>query len=103
MRIKARIARGIKEETFGLIGESKFHPLLIKTRFGIHTFFLKFPLDVVVLDKNNKIVKLRQNLAPNRIFVWNPKYGKVLELPKNTINKMKLDLGDKVNIENIKV
>lgn len=87
----------------GLIGKNEAESVYFQTRFGIHTFFLKFPIDVVVLDKNNKVVKLQQNLAPNRIFVCNPRYFYVLELPKNTINKMKLSLGDKVNVENIKV
>jgi len=97
VRIKARIVCGIKERTFGLVGKKKPYPLLIQTRFGIHTFFLKFPIDVAVLDKNNRIVKLRQNLAPNRIFVWNPKYDKVLELPEGTVKKFHLTRGLCVN------
>jgi len=88
----------LKKKIFGLIGKNKPYMLLLKTRFGIHTFFLKFPLDVVVLDKNNRIVKLRQNLVPNRIFVWNPKYNKVLELPAGKISKLRLKVQDVVNL-----
>lgn len=59
--------------------------MLFKTRFGIHTFFLKESIDVVVLDRNFTVVKLKKNLKPNRLFFWDPKHLYLLELPKGTI------------------
>lgn len=90
MRIKAKVARGFREKTVGLIGKRKPYPLLIQTRFGIHTFGLRFPIDVLVLDKQSRIVNLKESLNPNRIFVWHPKHNTVIELPKGTINKLHL-------------
>lgn len=78
---KTKQAKSIKDYTFGLLLEENRNGLLIKTRFGIHTFFMKFPIDVYVLDKNLKVVKVKKNLKPNRMFFWNPKYNMVVELP----------------------
>ena len=68
--------------------------LVFKTRFGIHTFFLKLPIDVIVLDKNKKAVIIKRSLKPNRIFFWNIMYDTVVELPKNSIQISKTEEGD---------
>ncbi len=52
----------------GLIGAKKPHALYMKTRFGIHTFGVLFPIDVVILDAQHRVVKLQKSLKPNRIF-----------------------------------
>lgn len=98
MIVKTHVAHSLQEKSLGLIGHQKPIPFLFQTRFGIHTFFLKFPIDVVVLDKNNRVMKLQQNLVPNRIFVWNPKYDKVLEMPEGTVKRLHLTQGSCVNM-----
>lgn len=65
----------------GLAGIKKIYPVYFETRLGIHTFGMKQSIDVMVLDSKNRIVIIRKNLGPNKIFVWNPKYAKVVELP----------------------
>lgn len=89
-------ARNLKEKVIGIIGKDKPTSLLIKTRFGIHTFGLKYPIDVLILDKCNKIVSLKKNLMPGRIFLWNPTYDKVLEAPVGTIDKKKIKINDEI-------
>lgn len=92
-------AKNLKEKIIGLIGKNKPEPLMIRTRFGIHTFGLKFPIDVLILNKNNKAVKVRTSLKPNRIFLWNPMYKKVLELPAGTIGKKGIKIRDNINLK----
>ena len=55
--------------------------LLLDPCNSIHMFFMKFPIDAVFLDKENKVVLLLENFKPWRIspFVKNAKT--VLELP----------------------
>lgn len=91
----------IKDKIIGLIGKEKPYALMIQTHFGIHTFGLKFPIDVLILDKKNKAVFLKKNLMPWRIFLWNPMFGKVLELPLGTIDKKKIKINDTVNIKQL--
>lgn len=91
--IPVKEAKSLKEKIVGLIGK-KPYALLIKTRFGIHTFGLKFPIDVLILDHKNKVVKIKKSLMPNSIFLWNPLYDMVIELPQGTIDKKKIKIND---------
>lgn len=92
----AKEMKSFLDLVLGLLRKSNPRSLLFKTRFGIHTFFLKEPIDVIVLDRQFRVVKLRQNLQPNRLFFWNPKFTVVIELPSNTIRRSKTTVGDRI-------
>lgn len=98
VRISAKHYSSIKDRGLGLIGHKQAEPVLFYTRFGIHTLGLKFPIDVLVLGKDFTVVKLRKNLKPNSFFVWPVKYNKVLELPEGYIEKKRIKLGTKINL-----
>lgn len=87
-------AKSFMDSFFGLLRQSNPRSLLFKTRFGIHTFCLKVPIDVIVLDSKFRVVKLQESLKPNRLFFWNPKYNLVIELSEGTINKSKTQIKD---------
>ncbi len=78
----------------GLIGEKGQKAVVFTTRFGIHTFFLKLPIDLIVLDSENRIVFIRRGVKPNRIVVWNIKFNTVIELPFGSLKKSKTEKGD---------
>jgi len=86
-------AKSLLEKSAGMVFFKNPKALFLKTRFGLHTFFLRFPIDVVILDKEGKTVKFKENLSPNRILLWNPVFENVLELPSGTANKLKIKLG----------
>lgn len=86
----------LSAKTTGLIGTSDEISAMFKTRFGIHTFGMRRAIDVLILDKHNRVVTMRRNLVPNRIFLWNPRYDYVLELPEGTIHKTKTALRDQL-------
>jgi uncharacterized membrane protein (UPF0127 family) len=88
-----------KERVIGLIGSIKPKAIVFETRFGIHTFLMKFSIDVVILNENKEIIALKETLKPNRIFMWNPKYKIVIELPERTIHKSKTKLHDVLQYE----
>jgi uncharacterized membrane protein (UPF0127 family) len=46
---------------------------------------MKFPIDVVFLDKDDRIVALVRDLSPNRLTTVYRKASAVLELPAGTI------------------
>ena len=89
----ARKVKGL-EKIIGLIGKNAPEAILFETHFGIHTFFLKLPIDVLILDKNNQIVALKKILKPNRFFLWNCRYNLVIELPEESIEKSNTQIGD---------
>ncbi len=95
MKIKVKKAN-LVEKIIGVMFQDKILPLYFETRWGIHTFFVKKPIKVLVLDKNNKLV-LATVVKPNRIFVWNPIYKKVIEVHESFLRK-KLKIGDKIEI-----
>ena len=92
-------AKSFLDQFFGLLRQSNPRSLLFSTRFGIHTFGLRELIDVMVLDGGMKVIKMA-TVKPNSLFFWNPKYNKVLELPKGTIKKSKTKKWDTINIKN---
>lgn len=102
---KTVVAQDLKKvESFsdnllGLLKKSNPRSLLFITRGGIHTFFLKEAIDVLVLDNHNSVVKVGIAIRPWSIFVWNPKYDTVIELPKGALKQSKTTKGDLLVIE----
>ena len=78
----------------GLLFSKEPASLFLKTRWGIHTFGMQYPLDILVLDSNNYVVKIKEGLKPNKVFVWNPTHSTIIELPEQTIRKSKTTLSD---------
>lgn len=97
--IQVREVSSFIEKTRGLIGQKKIEPTLFSTRLGIHTFGMKIMLDIIVLDRNYIIVKVKENLPPARFFFWNPKYDLIIELPAGFISKNKLGVGKRLILQ----
>ncbi len=87
-------ASTLGQKIFGMIFIKTPVVMIFKTRFGVHTFFMQFPIDVIVLDKKKQVVRIRKKLKPNRIFVWNPIYSLIVELPVGSVEKSKIQIGD---------
>ena len=100
--LKVKLCSSIANRTIGQIGKTKPEPLMFLTRFGIHTFGIRFPLDIIVLEDNGTIVKLKQGLKPNHIFFWPLKFNKVLELPEGYIKTRKIKIGSKLSLKMVK-
>ncbi len=101
MQVKIAVteAVGWRDRLVGVIGDSDKLPLLISTRFGIHTFGLMFPIDAVVLDKTNRVRAIRERLTPWRVFFWNPRYDRVVELPAGFIAEHNLKPGTEMKLQ----
>jgi uncharacterized membrane protein (UPF0127 family) len=54
--------------------------LLIPRCASVHTFGMRFPLDVYFLDAEGSVLALRLAVPPRRI-VWHPGSSAVLEIP----------------------
>ena len=97
--ITAKEIKGFWAKSKGLINNPKPNNIFLKTRWGIHTFGLRFPIDVVILDNSNKVVALKENLKPNNIFIWNPRYKNVLELKSQTIKINNIKINSKLYLK----
>lgn len=98
IKIKAKKLTGF-EKAVGLIGKNNTLAITFNTRFGIHTFGLETPIDVLILDDKSRVVKIKRNLKPNSVFFWNPRYKKVVEFAKQQKKYSKIEVRDKINIE----
>jgi uncharacterized membrane protein (UPF0127 family) len=93
-------ATTLKQQILGLLLYPTPSTLLLRTRFGIHTFGMNYAIDVLILDHTNRAVKIKENLTPNRIFFWNPLFSNVIELPHGSIKKSRTTVNDNVAIHN---
>jgi uncharacterized protein len=67
----------------GLLGRKSLEPgtgMLLTREPSVQTFFMRFPIDVVFLDKSNTVVKVVHDLRPWRI-AGARKAVSALELP----------------------
>ena len=65
---------------------------------GIHTFAMKFPIDVVFLNRKRKILKIRPSMKRGRIALSLLAHS-VLELPAGTLVQTGTERGDQLELE----
>jgi len=63
----------------------------------IDMFFVFYPIDLVFLDKDKKVVELKPNLRPFNIYSPKKKTKYILELKKGTIREGKIKVKDKIS------
>jgi uncharacterized membrane protein (UPF0127 family) len=72
--------------------------LWISPSRGVHTFAMRFPIDVVYLNRERTVVHMEEELKPWRLAAIRIQATSVLELPIGTIRESKTTLGDQVDI-----
>lgn len=87
---------------FGLLGKRGLDPgsgLLIRPSSAVHTFGMSFPIDVVALDRNLRVLKVWPNLVPWRVTSLSLKTWSMLELAPGQIEVCRIAPGDQLSIE----
>ncbi len=51
---------------------------------SIHTFFMKENIDLIMINKNNKVIYYKKNLGKNKIIIKKEAYH-TIELPANSL------------------
>ncbi len=95
-----RTTDGFIESFLGLMfkkGLPDGHGLLFKPARGIHTHFMRFPIDLIYLDKANRVVKIRAAMRPWR-FDFTSAAG-VVELTGGTAAAQGIKPGDQLRFE----
>src|SRR5215471_5156388 len=72
--------------------------LWISPSRGVHTFAMRFPIDVVYLDRERTVIHMEADLQPWRMAAIRIQAQSVLELPIGTIRDSRTTLGDQVDI-----
>jgi hypothetical protein len=73
--------------------------LWIRPCRGVHTLAMRFPIDVVYLDRAGTVVHVEHNLQPWRFSPVRMQAASVLELPSHTVARTETALGDSIEIQ----
>lgn len=92
LRLKGLLARRSLEAGEGLI---------LVPCDSVHTFFMRFPIDVAFVDKQNRIIKIYSRLRPWRLTAIFIKAALCLELPAGTFVSTHTQEGDKLSLTNV--
>jgi uncharacterized membrane protein (UPF0127 family) len=65
---------------------------------GVHTFGMKFPIDVIFVSRKKKVLKVRPNMVRGRI-AFSLRAHSVLELPVGVIEDTGTAAGDELEFE----
>lgn len=100
---QAEVADTSKKRRSGLLKRQSLpqgEGLWITPCEAIHTFGMKFPIDVLFLGRDRTVMKLREAVPPGRIAVclW---AHSVLELPAGTISATGTAVGDRLEFEKV--
>ncbi len=95
---RLRVAGSGSTRRKGLLGRERLAPgegLWIVPCESVHTFFMRFPIDLVYLDRKNRIRKLRSAVVPWRLSACFTAHS-ILELPAGVIQASQTGRGDVV-------
>jgi len=102
LAFRVTVADSMVGRLVGLLGKRFLKPdsgVWIVPANAIHTIGMLFAFDLVLIDRNFKVVGLRELVRPFKITRPNFRAESVLELPAHTIFKSRTELGDQLVIE----
>jgi hypothetical protein len=62
---------------------------------SVHCFFMRFPIDVIFLDKQHRVVHIQKNMQPRNISPIIRRAKSVIEVNADTLSKV-LQVGDQL-------
>jgi uncharacterized membrane protein (UPF0127 family) len=83
----------------GLLGKVRLRSdeaLWVVPSRGIHTIGLRFPIDVVYLDADMRVIYLVENLQPLSVGAFRLRSASVLQLPARNIYESGTQIGDQL-------
>jgi uncharacterized protein len=92
------VADSASRRSKGLLGRHGLEPgagLWIVPCESVHTFFMKFAIDLVYLDRKNRVKKVRSAVVPWRLSACLSAHS-VIELPAGTVLSTQTRVGDEI-------
>jgi hypothetical protein len=102
LAFRVAVADSIVGRLVGLLGRRSLPPdsgVWIVPSNAVHTIGMLFSFDLVLIDKNFKVVGLRELVRPFTITWPNHRAESVLELPAHSIFRSRTQIGDQLLIE----
>jgi uncharacterized protein len=97
---RLEVAFDSKARRKGLLGRDSMSggtALVIAPCSSVHTFFMRFSIDVVFVARDGRVVKVRRRVEPWRIAAALSAFA-VIELPAGTLDKSDIAPGDALSV-----
>ena len=97
----AVIADTLSARIKGLLGRKKLgegEALVIKPCNSVHNFFMRFSIDLLFVDRQDRIVKIVQAMPPFRLSSISLNASYVIELPAGIISSTQTKIGDRIRL-----
>jgi uncharacterized protein len=97
----AEVADTSEKRRTGLLKRERLEPgqgLWIVPCESVHSFFMKFAIDLVYLDRDKKVRKVRHRMVPWRLSACLTAHS-ILELPAGVVATSGTQAGDQLEIE----
>src|SRR6266571_769180 len=75
--------------------------LLLPGATTIDTTFMRYPIDLVFMDRSRRVARTVSRLKPWRFAMWNPGARDCLELPAGTLEGTGTAPGDQITITDL--
>jgi uncharacterized membrane protein (UPF0127 family) len=103
---EAAVADDYFRRLIGLLGKTSSwaklgRGLWIVPSRGVHSIGMLFPIDLVFLSKDKKVVHVEEHFRPFRVSRVSLRTASVLELPTHTIYRSGTRVGDTLEISEI--
>lgn len=73
--------------------------LLIIPSQAVHTVAMKFPIDVLFVDKRWRVIGMRPEMVPYRVTRIHWRARCVIELPSGQIARTSTEVGDQLSVD----
>jgi uncharacterized membrane protein (UPF0127 family) len=102
LAFRVNIADSVAGRLIGLLGRRSLKPdggVWIVPANAIHTIGMLFAFDVVMIDKNFRVVSVKEFVKPFRVILPKLRAESVIELPAHTIFRSRTEVGDELVID----
>jgi uncharacterized protein len=102
LAFKVKVADSVFSRLVGLLGRRFLKAdsgVWIVPCNAIHTIGMLFSIDVVMIDKNFRVVSVTEMVKPFRVILPKRRAETVIELPPHTIFRSRTQVGDQLLID----
>ena len=89
-----------KTRNKGLLGRGSLEPgtaIILAPCSGVHTFFMKFAIDIAFIDRDGWVLKVRHRCQPWRLSLGVGAFA-VIELPAGALHVSGMNIGDRLEV-----
>jgi uncharacterized protein len=102
LAFRVKVADSVLGRLIGLLGKRTLMPdegVWIVPANSIHTVGMLFPFDVVMVDKEFRVVSVTEMVKPFRFILPKRRAESVIEVPAHTIFRTRTEIGDQLLID----